>query len=214
MIADVPGLIEGAHEGRGLGHHFLRHVERTRVIVGVVDGAAREPLPEWQAVLDELRFHDPALAERPMTARRHQARPARGPRALDRSCADELPGAIGVSAHDGTGLDELRRALDAALEAAARAEAERPTAEEMLVHRFDPLAEGWEVIAEGPDLRVRGRRVETAAARTDFENPESRDRFWRLLERLGIDVELRRLGAGAGTTVHIGTTELEWGDED
>ena len=83
----------------------------------------------------------------------------------------------------------------------------------MRVHRFDPLAEGWEVVAEGDDLRVRGRRIETAAARTDFENPESRDRFWRLLERLGIDVELRRLGAGEGTTVHIGRAELEWGDE-
>ena len=64
----------------------------------------------------------------------------------------------------------------------------------MRVHRFDPLAEGWKVVAEGEDLRVRGRRVEIAAARTDFENAESRDRFWRLLERLGIDVELRRLG--------------------
>jgi GTPase len=70
------------------------------------------------------------------------------------------------------------------------------------------------VIAEGADLRVRGRRVETAAARTDFENAESRDRFWRLLERLGIDAELRRLGAGEGTTVRIGRAELEWGDDD
>jgi Obg family GTPase CgtA-like protein len=83
----------------------------------------------------------------------------------------------------------------------------------MLVHRFDPLASGWEVVAEGEDLRVRGRRVETAAARTDFENDESRDRFWRLLERLGVDVELRRRGAAPGTTVHIGRAELEWGDE-
>ena len=66
VIADVPGLIEGAHEGKGLGHQFLRHVERTRVLVGVVDGAAREPVAEWEAVAEELRLHDPALAERPM----------------------------------------------------------------------------------------------------------------------------------------------------
>ena len=84
----------------------------------------------------------------------------------------------------------------------------------MRVHRFDPLAEGWQVVAEGDDLRVRGRRIETAAARTDFENPESRDRFWRLIERLGIDVELRDRGAGPGTTVHIGAAELEWGDDE
>jgi GTP-binding protein len=83
----------------------------------------------------------------------------------------------------------------------------------MLVHRFDPLAEGWQVVADGDDLRVQGRRIETAAARTDFENEESRDRFWRMLERLGIDEELRRQGAAPGTMVHIGSTELEWGDE-
>ena len=62
-------------------------------------------------------------------------------------------------------------------------------------------------------LRVRGRRVETAAARTDFENEESRDRFWRLLEQQGIDLELRRRGAGPGTMVRIGDAELEWGEE-
>ena len=119
---------------------------------------------------------------------------------------------IGVSAHDGTGLKALRAALVDALDAAT-AEAEESGAEEMLVHRFDPLAEGWQVVAEGEDLRVQGRRIETAAARTDFENEESRDRFWRMLERLGIDEELRRQGAGPGTMVHIGRTELEWGDE-
>jgi GTP-binding protein len=117
-----------------------------------------------------------------------------------------------VSAHDGTGLDALRARLSAALEEASVREDEVP-AGEMLVHRFDPLASGWEVVADGGDLRVRGRRIETAAARTDFENDESRDRFWRLIERLGIDVELRRQGAGPGTTVHIGRAELEWGDE-
>ena len=70
------------------------------------------------------------------------------------------------------------------------------------------------MVADGVGLRVQGRRVETAAARTDFENDESRDRFWRLLERLGIDAELRRHGAGPGTTVHIGSAELEWGEDE
>jgi GTPase len=217
VIADVPGLIEGAHEGKGLGHHFLRHVERTRVIVGVVDGAAREPVEEWRAVLDELRLHDPALAERPMplvvTKLDLPEIEERWPELRDALRTDAVE-PIGVSAHDGTGLEVLRLALSAALAEAAIAEAAQPPDDEMRVHRFDPLAEGWEVVAEGDDLRVRGRRIETTAARTDFENPESRDRFWRLLERLGIDEELRRLGAGEGTTVHIGPAELEWGDED
>jgi GTP-binding protein len=212
VMADVPGLIEGAHEGRGLGHHFLRHVERTRVIVGVVDGAAAEPLAEWEAVAEELRLHDPALMERPMplvvTKLDLTDVRERWP-----ELRKQLTDALGVSAHDGTGLDELRARLVRALDEAAQREAERPAGDEMVVHRFDPLASGWQVVAEADGLRVRGKRVETAAARTNFENDESRDRFWRMLERMGIDVELRRQGAGPGTTVHIGPAELEWGDE-
>ena len=216
VIADLPGLIEGAHEGRGLGHHFLRHAERTRVLVGVVDGAAREPLAEWEAVAEELRLHDAALLERPMpivvTKLDLAAVRERWPelRTALRSAGTDP---VGVSAHDGTGLDELRASLVTALaEADARAAA-APPPEAIRVHRFDPLAEGWDIVAEADGLRVRGRRVETAASRTDFENEESRDRFWRLLERLGIDAALRREGAGPGTTVRIGRAELEWGDE-
>src|SRR4029079_14429654 len=82
------------------------------------------------------------------------------------------------------------------------------------VHRFDPLDAGWQVIAEADGLRVRGRRIETSAPRTNFKNDESRDRFQRTLERLGIDAELRRLGGRSGTMVRIGSVELEWGDED
>ena len=216
VIADVPGLIEGAHEGRGLGHHFLRHVERTRVLVGVVDGAANEPVPEWRAVADELRLHDPALSERPMpivvTKLDLPEVRERWPSVRDELVSDGVVAPIGVSAHDGTGLDDLRGALATALdEADARDVA--PAPEEIRLHRFDPLAEGWQVVAEGGGLRVRGRRIETAAARTDFENEESRDRFWRMLERQGIDLELRRRGAEPGTTVRIGEVELEWGDE-
>ena len=82
------------------------------------------------------------------------------------------------------------------------------------MHRFDPLEQGWEIVAEADGLRVRGRRVEEAANRTNFEVDESRERFERLLERLGIEAELRRMGAGEGTTVRIGQAELEWADDE
>jgi GTP-binding protein len=217
VIADVPGLIEGANEGRGLGHHFLRHVERTRVIVGVVDGAARDPVEEWRAVADELRLHDLALMDRPMPLvvtkldlpEVHERWPQ-----LRKDLSADGTQPIGVSAHDGTGLEALRAKLGEALGEATIAEEAHPADEEMRIHRFDPLAEGWEVVAEADGFRVRGHRIELGAARTDFENEESRDRFWRRLERLGIDAELRRQGAGAGTTVYIGPIELEWGDDD
>jgi len=216
VIADLPGLIEGASEGHGLGHAFLRHVERTRVLVGVVDGAAPDPVAAWQAVEGELREHDPALLERPLTvivtkqdlaaARQHWPQVRAALRA-----AGHQP--LAVSAHDGAGIEELRQALAAALAEADRRIAAEPAEPAMRVHRFDPLEEGWEVVAEGDALRVRGRRIETTAARTDFDNDESRERFQRLLERLGIDAELRRQGAAAGTLVRIGKAELEWADE-
>ena len=217
VIADVPGLIEGAHEGHGLGHAFLRHVERTRVLVAVVDGAADDPVGEWEAVADELRLHDPALLERPMpmVVTKHdldvmRERWADIRRRLER--AGHRP--IAVSAHDGTGLPRLREALETALVEAEQRATEAEPESPMRVHRFDPLDAGWQVVSERTGLRVRGRRIEAAAARTDFENPESRDRFQRTLERLGIDAELRRLGAAGGTLIRIGRSELEWGEEE
>jgi GTP-binding protein len=216
VVADVPGLIAGAHEGQGLGHEFLRHVERCRVLLGVVDGAAADPVGEWQAVAEELRLHDATLLQRPM---RMVVTKLDLPEARDRwtelatALRQDGHEPIGVSAHDGTGVDELRMALaDALAEADRRAATEAPPPTRR-VHRFDPTAEGWEVVAEADGLRVRGRSIERSAARTDFTNPESRDRFQRRLERLGIDAELRRRGARDGTTVRIGTLELEWGDE-
>ena len=216
VLADVPGLIEGAHTGTGLGHQFLRHVERTRVLVAVIDGAAAQPAAEWEAVAAELREHDPELSRRPIVAvfTKMDLPPARERWPQERARLEPAGlTPIAVSAHDGQGLDELRAALFAALRAADRSREAEPAPAEVRVHRFDPLAEGFEVLAEGDALRVRGRRIERAAARTDFENEESRERFQRQLERSGIDAELRRRGARTGTTVRIGPAELEWNDE-
>jgi GTP-binding protein len=217
VIADVPGLIEGASEGPGLGHAFLRHVERTRVLVPVVDGAADDPAAEWSAVEEELRHHDPTLLERPsvmvVTKQDLEAARTRWP-AVRRALKAAGHAPIAVSAHDGTGLDALRGALADALASAEAQAAARTDEAPMRVHRFDPLDAGWQVVADGGGLRVRGRRIESAAARTDFENEESRERFQRVLERLGIDAELRRHGASVGTTVRIGRVELEWGDAE
>jgi GTP-binding protein len=216
VVADLPGLIEGAHEGKGLGHAFLRHAERTRVLVAVVDGAARDPVAEWRAVEDELRLRDPALLERPMpTVITKVDLPAVAERwpALRRELTRDGRPPLAVSAHDGTGLDELRGELRDALGAAALAEPAESAAP-LRIHRFDPLERGWQVVREPDGLRVKGHRIETAAARTDFTNEESRDRFQRTLERFGIDAELRRQGAASGTPVRIGRVELEWGEDE
>ena len=217
VIADVPGLIEGAHEGRGLGHAFLRHVERTRVLVAVVDGAHPDAVAAWQAVEDELRQHDPALVARPllMVVTKHDL-PAvrrRWPRVQEALKASGFE-PIAVSAHDGTGLEALRQALAAAMAEATAAARRESTEAPVRIHRFDPLDTGWQVFEEYGALRVRGRRIESAAARIDFSNAESRDRFQRTLERMGIDAELRRRQVAPGSLVRIGAIELEWGEDE
>jgi GTP-binding protein len=215
VIADVPGLIEGAHQGQGLGHAFLRHVERTRVLVAVVDGAAPDPAATWRAVEEELRLHDATLLARPMpmvvTKQDIASARRRWPAVrAELQAAGRDP--IAVSAHDGTGLEELRGLLATVM--ASATEAAVSLEPPMRVHRFDPLDTGWQVVAEEGGLRVRGRRIESAASRIDFSNEESRDRFQRTLERMGIDAELRRQGAAPGSMVRIGKVELEWGDDE
>ena len=216
VIADLPGLIEGASEGRGLGHAFLRHVERNRVLVAVVDGAAPDPVGEWRAVASELDEHDPALRLKPMPmVVTKQDLPEVRARwtALRRALRADGAQPIAVSAQAGTGLRELRDALHQALDEAQQRSSAEPAVGAVRLHRFDPLDAGWQVIAEADGLRVLGRRIETTASRIDFGNEESRDRFQRTLERLGIDAELRRQGAHDGTMVRIGSVELEWGED-
>ncbi|MEO8246093.1 MAG: GTPase ObgE [Chloroflexota bacterium] len=215
VLADVPGLIEGAHAGKGLGHHFLRHVERTSALVGVIDGSADDPLEEWDAVAEELRLHDPKLVERPILlvfTKLDLLDVAERWPAIRRELRARGHRVVGISSHDGTGLEELRGALDEALAAADAALPDEP--EEVRVHRYDPEAEGFRVVAEGDALRIVGRRIELLAARTDFTNDESRQRFQRVLERFGMEAALVDAGAVAGTLVRIGAAELEWGDED
>jgi GTP-binding protein len=163
----------------------------------------------------ELRHHDPSLLERPMrlVVTKQDLVEARE-RWADVAAtlgADGQP-PIAVSAHDGTGLDDLRQALAEALTEADRRASDVTPDPVRRIHRFDPTADGWEVVVEADGLRIRGRAIERTAARTDFANEESRERFQRRLERLGIDAELRRLGARDGILVRIGPLELEWGD--
>ena len=180
------------------------------------DSALGTPAAEWQAVEEELRLRDPAIVQRPMpmvvTKMDLPAVRDRWP-ALRNALVAAGHQPLDVSAHDGSGLEALRDVLRRALAAVPpdKAIAGEPP---VRVHRFDPLDEGWQVVGEDAALRVLGRRIETAAARTDFENEESRDRFQRLLERSGIDAELRRRGARAGTPVRIGAVELEWDDDE
>jgi len=211
-IADVPGLIEGASSGAGLGHAFLRHVERTRVLVQVVDGTAGDPEWDHRVIRDELRLHDPALLEKPLVVVFNKVdQPAAAlawPAFGEARRAEGLP-CVAISAARGDGLERLRATLAGLLPGLEELEA-APEPTGVVVHRLDPVGDGFVVDREGDAFRVRGRRIERLAAQTDFDNDESAARFQRDLVRLGIDPALRRAGIRPGDMVLIGRAELEW----
>ena len=212
-IADVPGLIEGASDGAGLGHAFLRHVERTRVLVHMVDGAGRDPAWDYDVIRTELEAHDPALLEKPILVAFNKLDLAAAAAAWpDFRAAREREGlpVVGLAAAEGRGIDELRVALSRLLPSAEEL-AEPPEPAGVVVHRLEALVEGFSLDRDADGtLRVRGRRIERIAAQTNFEVEESAERFQRDLVRLGIDAELRRAGVASGDTVRFGEVELEW----
>ena len=212
-IADVPGLIEGASDGAGLGHAFLRHVERTRILVHVVDGSARDPEWDHEVIRDELEAHDPALLVKPMLIAFNKIDlPAAAAAWPAFRAARERDGleVVAIAAADGAGLDALRARIAALLPSAEDLEAP-PEPAGVVVHRIDAMGDGF-VVERDEDgaFRVRGTRIERIAAQTNFDVEESAERFQRDLARLGIDTELRRAGIVAGDLVRIGATELEW----
>jgi GTP-binding protein len=212
-IADVPGLIEGASSGAGLGHAFLRHVERTRVLVQVVDGSDRDPQWDYEVIRDELRAHDPALLEKPLMVAFNkidvpsamQAWPA-----FRQAREKEAVPVVGISAATGEGIVRFRELLADLL----------PPAEELglppepagvVVHRIDAAPDRVFVVRDADGaFRVTGKRIERLAAQTDFDVEESAERFQRDLERSGADAELRHAGIQPGDTVRVGAVELEW----
>jgi len=212
-IADVPGLIEGASSGAGLGHAFLRHVERTRILVHVVDGSSRDPEWDYDVIREELRAHDPALLGKPVLVAFNKIDL---PAAIDawpafrRARISDETVALAISAASGDGLEAFRaRIADILPDAEELAEPPEPAG--VVVHRIDSMSDGFAVELDGDGvLRVRGARIERIAAQTNFDVEESAERFQRALARFGIDTELRRAGVAAGDTVRIGGTELEW----
>ncbi len=212
-IADVPGLIEGASDGAGLGHAFLRHVERTRILVHVVDGAGRDA--EWAhgVIRDELHAHDPALLDKPMLIAFNKLDvPAARDAWPDFVRAREAEGlhVVGIAAATGEGIDAFRARIAVMLPSLEEL-AEPPDPSGVVVHRIDAMGDGFLVERDSDGAyRVRGKRIERIANQTNFDVEESSERFQRDLIRLGIDAELRRTGVKAGDLVRIGGAELEW----
>jgi GTP-binding protein len=215
-IADVPGLIEGASSGAGLGHAFLRHVERTRILVHIVDGSDRDPEWSYNVIRDELEAHDPALLRKPILVAFNKMDQARAveawPAFAEARRAQGIP-TVAISASESQGLAELRAQLASLLPDALEL-AEPPRSEGVVVHHIESVGDSFCVDIEDGIYVVRGKKIELLAAQTNFDVEESAERFQRELSRLGVDEELRRQGVVPGLTVRIGATELEWEPEE
>jgi GTP-binding protein len=208
VMVDIPGLIEGAHGGAGLGDRFLRHVERTRVLIHLMDGSQSldEILANRRVIENELSAWNPKLGERPTLpvvtkidlpdAREHFEQ-----------LRAQIPGLHGISAATGEGVREL-------LFAAFRTIASAPPPE--VVKADTPRfvltpQEAFEIAIESDGaFVVSGDRIERLAAMTDFESDEGLGRFEAILAKMGVDKRLRELGAKDGDTVRIAGHEFDY----
>jgi GTP-binding protein len=222
VMADIPGLIEGAAQGVGLGHEFLRHIQRTRLLIHMIDGAAfdRDPWEEFESINHELREYDERLAERPQIVVLNKIDLPEAQERWDiiseRAEAAGYP-VFAISAAAQQGTTELMQFAAKRLQELQREEEERAAAQ--------PLTD-----MQGPVLRpmpadaftiekdeegvfvVHGKRVERVVAMTNQESEESMSRLQITLEKMGVTKALESAGVQVGDVVRFGKVELFWGE--
>ncbi|KFN11102.1 GTPase ObgE [Paenibacillus macerans] len=221
VMADLPGLIEGAHEGVGLGHEFLRHVERTRLIIHVVDMAGsegRDPFDDWQKINDELRQYNADLEHRPQIVAANKMDMPESAENLEkfRKQVSEVRGDLEImpiSSLTRQGVQELvyRAAdlLDQIPEAPAIEEVTE--LEERKIYKLDKREdEGLTIRRENETFIVESVKIERMMKRMQLNSHDAILKLARTLRHMGVDEELRKRGAKDGTPVRIGDFEFEF----
>lgn len=221
VLADIPGLIEGAAQGVGLGHEFLRHVQRTRLLIHMLDGASleRNPWDDFHAINRELREYDEQLAQRPQIVVLNKVDL---PEAQERwpalqqqaEAAGYTTFAISAATHQGT--EELVQYAAARLRELEREEAER-AATQAAIDMEGPVLrpqpdDAFTIAKEQGIFVVRGRRVERAVGMTNQESEEGMARLQTTLEKMGVTKALEEAGVKVGDVVRFGRVELYWGE--
>ena len=208
VMVDVPGLIEGAHEGAGLGDQFLKHVERTRALVHLLDGAKslEEILHDKATIESELSAWNPALLERPtlLVVSKLDLPDARERLAELR---EQFPDARGISSATREGVQELVYAIWQTIKDAPLPQIVTPPP--ALIELVPDEAFGIDRDADGAFV-LSGPRIERLAAVTNFDSDEGLARFERALAKMGVEKKLRELGANEGDTVRIGPYEFTY----
>ena len=212
VMADIPGLIEGAHQGTGLGIQFLRHVERTRLLVHLLDGMSVDPLEDLRAINRELSLYSQELAAKPqiVVLTKMDLPDAQVMyELLKEQGSAEAGDLMIISAVSGEGVTALLRRVAQRLEELPR---ERPTAEMYVYRPLETIeSSAFQVSQVGPNrYRLSGEEVERLAIMTNWNNPEGMERFERILIARGIADKMDEAGVSVGDTVLIGEIELEW----
>lgn len=208
LFADIPGLIEGAAEGRGLGHDFLRHIERTAVILHLIDAYVDDITQAYQTIRQELQAYQTDLTARPEIVALTKTE------GLDEDILDDLIDQLraiipkttpifAISSQAGTGLKPLLFAIKDHVQAARQTIA--PVQEQAAIPtlRLTDTSDAYTVTREGHSFTVTGQRIEKFARRTDFDNPEGLARLRDIMRRAGILHELRRQGIAPGDPIRI-----------
>jgi GTPase len=207
VVADIPGLIEGAARGAGLGLRFLRHVERTRVLVYLVDGSGPDPWADLAAIRREVAAYSPGLGRSPSLVAVNKL-DLTETRALRRRTRRR--GVHWVSAKTGEGVPELLQAIDRELAAAPLPTPAEQPAPVIRLRRRRGRAEPPRVERRPWGFEVGGPAVERLVERTNMDSEHALQHFQRVLDRLGVTSALEEAGAEPGDTVRIGQVEFEY----
>ncbi len=215
VLADIPGLIEGASQGAGLGHDFLRHIQRTRVLVHLLDGLSEDPVADYSQINSELSLFDPNLARKPQIVALNKIDQ---PEVLERLADIEKKfkelnvELMTISALARTNTRELLLRAYQALQSAPPVEDPALAGEAPLpVYKPKEDPREFNITREGANQwRVSGAAIERAASMTYWQHDGSVRRFQKIMETLGVEEALRKAGVQEGDTVAIGEFELEW----
>ena len=202
VVADIPGLIEGASKGKGLGHTFLRHVVRCRALVFVIDLSAPDPAADLATLSAELQAYDPDLVLRPAVVAATKSDLVEDPGAI---AARLRRNAISVSSLTGEGVEALRERLE---ELASTSEAAEPASAPYVVLR--PARPAFTVVRDGDRFLVEGRNVERWVRGTDLDDPHQVTALQRRLVKAGVERRLAAAGARRGDEVVIAGHAFEF----
>jgi GTP-binding protein len=214
VLADIPGLIEGASQGAGLGFEFLRHVQRTRVLIHLLDGLSEDPLADFSQINTEMSLFDPTIAKKPQIVAVNKIDQPEVQERLPQLKRDlKKRGVTKIWEISALARTNIRELLLAAAERLAATPAIEDAEAPMPVYKPKEDPKEFAIRREdNGDWRVSGTAIERAAKMTYFEHSGSLRRFQRLMEALGVEDALRKAGIQNGDTVLIGDFELEWQD--